>query len=95
MKKFSMTNWLPALMLSFILVLTGCGNNDQAVPKDKTPANEVEKAQQDKPYSVTDDAGNKVTFDKVPETVISLQPSNTEILFALGAGEKGSRCYRC
>ena len=88
MKKFTMTNWLPALMLSFILVLAGCGNNDQAVPKEKTPANEVEKTQQDKPYSVTDDAGNKVTFDKVPETVISLQPSNTEILFALGAGEK-------
>lgn len=88
MKKFTMTNWLPALMLSFTLILAGCGNNDQAVPKDKTPANEVEKTHQSKPYSVTDDAGNEVTFDKVPKTVISLQPSNTEILFALGAGEK-------
>ncbi|WP_208649500.1 ABC transporter substrate-binding protein [Ureibacillus thermophilus] len=30
----------------------------------------------------------EITFDKVPETVISLQPSNTEILFELGVGHK-------
>ncbi len=75
-------------MLSFTLVLAGCGNNNQSAPnKDDAPASEV-KQEKDQPYSVTDDLGNKITFDKVPEKVISLQPSNTEILFALGAGEK-------
>ena len=37
---------------------------------------------------MTDDRGVEVAFDAVPETVVSLQPSNTEILFALGAGDK-------
>ncbi|KMY48370.1 ABC transporter substrate-binding protein [Peribacillus loiseleuriae] len=88
MKKFIWNNWLLALMLSFILVLAGCGNNNQTAPsKDNAPASEVKK-EKDQSYSVTDDLGDKITFDKVPEKVISLQPSNTEILFALGAGEK-------
>ncbi|MFJ7978411.1 helical backbone metal receptor [Peribacillus sp. NPDC096379] len=88
MKKFIWNNWLLALMLSFILVLAGCGNNNQTAPsKDNAPASEIKK-EKDQPYSVTDDLGDKITFDKVPEKVISLQPSNTEILFALGAGEK-------
>lgn len=40
------------------------------------------------PYTVVDDRGKEITFDKVPETIISLQPSNTEILFSLGVGDK-------
>ncbi|MEC9488102.1 MAG: cobalamin-binding protein [Halanaerobium sp.] len=39
-------------------------------------------------FTVTDFAGRKVTFTSVPERIISLAPSNTEILFALGAGDK-------
>lgn len=37
---------------------------------------------------VTDDLGREVTITKQPERIISLAPSNTEILFALGLGEK-------
>jgi len=36
------------------------------------------------PVTVTDDLGRKVTIDKLPQRIISLAPSNTEILFALG-----------
>lgn len=39
-------------------------------------------------YAVTDDLGKELTFETVPETVVSLIPSNTEILFEIGAGEK-------
>ena len=53
--------------------------------KKSTPA-AVEKAAG--PYTVVDDRGVEVTFDAVPETIVSLQPSNTEILFSLGVGEK-------
>lgn len=40
------------------------------------------------PIEITDQIGRIVTFDKVPERIISLAPSNTEILFALGLGDK-------
>jgi iron complex transport system substrate-binding protein len=35
-----------------------------------------------------DDFGNTITFKNPPERIISLAPSNTEILFAIGAGDK-------
>ena len=35
---------------------------------------------------VTDDTGETFTFDTPAETVVSIAPSNTEILFAIGAG---------
>jgi iron complex transport system substrate-binding protein len=37
---------------------------------------------------VTDDTGTVVTIPEVPERVISLSPANTEIAFALGAGDR-------
>lgn len=39
-------------------------------------------------YTVIDDRGVEVTFEEVPKTIVSLQPSNTEILFELGVGEQ-------
>ncbi|NRG44322.1 ABC transporter substrate-binding protein [Bacillus sp. CRN 9] len=71
------TKWFSAVMLFFIL--TACQANE---------TKEVAEQQEDLAYSVVDDAGNEVTFEKVPEKVISLQPSNTEILFSLGSGDK-------
>ena len=38
--------------------------------------------------SITDDFGRNVTLEKIPERIISLSPTNTEILFAIGAGDK-------
>lgn len=40
------------------------------------------------PVQVIDDAGRRVRIDRAPERIISLAPSNTELLFALGAGER-------
>jgi ABC-type Fe3+-hydroxamate transport system substrate-binding protein len=36
----------------------------------------------------TDALGNNVTITKKPERIVSLAPSNTEILFALGLGDR-------
>jgi len=38
--------------------------------------------------SITDDFGRNVTIHGVPERIISLSPTNTEILFAIGAGDR-------
>jgi len=40
------------------------------------------------PVTVTDDAQRAVTIARAPQRLISLAPSNTEILFALGLGSK-------
>ncbi|MHC1597222.1 MAG: ABC transporter substrate-binding protein, partial [Methermicoccaceae archaeon] len=40
------------------------------------------------PLRVVDDTGEVVVLTKKPERIVSLAPSNTEILFALGAGDR-------
>ena len=40
------------------------------------------------PVTVTDDRGYTLTIPSEPQTIVSLGPSNTEILFALGLGDK-------
>jgi iron complex transport system substrate-binding protein len=65
------------LVLSFALsgLLSGC---DQVIPADE------------KEYTieVTDQLGRVVKLEKVPQRIISLAPSNTEIIFALGLEDR-------
>ena len=82
MKQRTFKHILSALML--MLLLTACSSNDNS-GTDKSADN---GNKEQKPYTVTDDLDKDITFEKIPETVVSLQPSNTEILFALGDGGK-------
>ena len=45
-------------------------------------------SQQPLPGTFTDDLDREVSIEKVPQRIISLAPSNTEILFALGLGDR-------
>jgi len=40
------------------------------------------------PQIIVDQLGREVHIEKIPQRIISLAPSNTEILFALGLGDK-------
>ena len=40
------------------------------------------------PVTVTDDEGTEVEIAEAPTNIVSLSPANTEILFALGAGDR-------
>jgi iron complex transport system substrate-binding protein len=40
------------------------------------------------PVTLVDDEGTEVTIEALPERIISLSPANTEIVFALGAGDR-------
>ena len=40
------------------------------------------------PIMVTDSLGRKITINRLPQRIVSLAPSNTEILFALGLDDK-------
>jgi iron complex transport system substrate-binding protein len=65
------------LLALLIIALVGCAGA-------KTP----EVSEVAKPISVVDDAGRTVEIAETPQRLISLAPSNTEILFALGLGDK-------
>ena len=79
------------LLLALVLTLTvftGCGNKNAKVKLDDN----VEKVEEYKdsiyPMDVEDQFGNTLTFEKKPESIVSLAPSHTEILFSLGLGDK-------
>ena len=40
------------------------------------------------PVTITDDSGFESIIETQPETIVSLAPTNTEIIFALGLGDK-------
>ena len=40
------------------------------------------------PMTLTDDEGTEVTLESEPQNIISLTPANTEIVFAVGAGDR-------
>lgn len=82
MKKKLLFSFLSAIMLVFFLA--ACQADDNKVEGNKG----AEPTEKSESYTVTDDRDKKVTLEKVPETVISLIPSNTEILYALEVGDK-------
>ena len=45
-------------------------------------------AQDGYPLTLVDDEGTPVTIEAAPERIISLSPANTEIVFALGSGDR-------
>jgi len=79
---------LLALVLTISVLMmpaTGCtGDKTQTTEESPTPVTEEVEF----PLTVTDQAGRMVKIEKIPESIISLAPSNTEILFALGLGDK-------
>ncbi|MFP3918986.1 ABC transporter substrate-binding protein [Lysinibacillus telephonicus] len=79
--KYFKNLWFALLVISLLLV--GCASNEETTTTQKDSKNEQQQS-----YTVVDDRGIELTFDKVPEKVVSLLPSNTEILFELGAGDK-------
>ncbi|WP_232698086.1 ABC transporter substrate-binding protein [Brevibacillus daliensis] len=75
------------LLFAVILVLmTACSTQNVQPPAEKTPAPSTETVTT--PIKVVDGVGKEITFDKKPGRIVSLMPSNTEILFALGVGDK-------
>lgn len=71
-----------ATLLMFVLILlftlTSC----------QKATNYNESTEKTKAIEFTDIKGRNVTLEEKPSRIVSLSPSNTEILFALGAGNK-------
>lgn len=65
------------ILLITMLIFTACQN--PAISSEDPVGDGIK---------ITDMTGKTFTLDKLPERIVSLNPSNTEIVFALGAGEK-------
>ena len=60
-------------------------------PTEEKPAEEVSPEPEELttfPLTIVDDLGRTVEINKLPQRIVSLAPSNTEILFALGLEDK-------
>ena len=83
--------WLMSVLAVFLLTACGTATDDKPkvdeAPKENVAEKDVVEAEF--PLTLTDAVDHEITLEKAPETIVSLQPSNTEILFALGL-ERGN-----
>ncbi|MCL4371540.1 MAG: cobalamin-binding protein, partial [Chloroflexi bacterium] len=78
-----------ACALAVLAILASACSSTQAAPQPQPTVPAVSSpAASTFPMTLTDDAGRKVTLPKEPRRIISLASSNTEILFALGLGDR-------
>lgn len=86
------------LLVSMVLVLAACSTSkvteegtppaESSAPSTTPSETPGEAAGESAAITVVDGIGKEVTLDKKPERIISLMPSNTEILYALGVGDQ-------
>ncbi|WP_313893317.1 ABC transporter substrate-binding protein [Psychrobacillus sp.] len=69
-----------------VLLLAGCGTKEETKPveTDQTAEQQTEQVEAAFPITLKDAVGNDITLEEAPKTIVSMMPSNTEILFALG-----------
>lgn len=79
------------VLVASIGLLAACGGGPAAPQTPEAPQAEEQPTAPSSatgfPVTVTGDDGVAVTIAARPERIISIAPSNTEILFAIGAGE--------
>jgi iron complex transport system substrate-binding protein len=87
------------LTLLFAFALAGCAPASTPteapapvpadIPATQAPTEEpVEEPVEENGFIFVDDAGRVVELSGIPQRIVSLAPSNTEILFAIGAGDR-------
>ena len=75
--------WFALLAVALTAVVAGCTQNvAPAVTPNLTPATAAW------PRTLVDDEGTTIELAEPPERVVSLSPANTELVFALGAGDR-------
>ncbi|MBI5824032.1 MAG: cobalamin-binding protein [Chloroflexi bacterium] len=78
------------LTLLLALAITGCAPASTPTEAPAPVATEISATEAPAAtdgLTFTDDMGREITLAGTPERIVSLAPSNTEILFAVGAGD--------
>ena len=84
---------LVLLSLLFMVSFVACGNKNNATnegnkTENNKPVTEEKVKETTYPLTVKDSSGREVIIESEPKTVVSLAPSITEIIYALGKGDK-------
>jgi iron complex transport system substrate-binding protein len=69
-----------------LIVLSACGGSDGAPAPAANP--EAASPEAAFPMTVNDDEGAETTLEAPPERIVTFAPSHTEIVFALGLGDR-------
>lgn len=88
-----------SLIVVLILIFTfvGCGNQEEVQEENQENQEELEENEEEQgeeenesqyPVNITDGYGREIELEKPAEKIISLAPSMTETIFALGAGDR-------
>ncbi len=74
-----------SIVLALTVVTVACARGATTAPRasESTPSAGVSF-----PVTITDDDGQAVTIDAPPERIVTFAPSATEIVFALGLGDR-------
>lgn len=73
---------LTLVALASVLVIGGCAERAPEPPADSGGSGKAF------PVTVTPPGGEPLTLERKPERIVSLSPSNTETLYAVGAGKQ-------
>ncbi|RBY95000.1 ABC transporter substrate-binding protein [Blastococcus sp. TBT05-19] len=73
---------MPALLLALLLSVTACGSGDSGGDSAAETSGSASF-----PVTVTGSNG-EITLEEQPRSIVSLSPSATEMLFAIGAGDQ-------
>jgi iron complex transport system substrate-binding protein len=75
-------------LLFAVLFIVSCGTSTTLAPASPSASPTTSLPAVAFPVSITDFQGRSVAISKRPERIVSIGPSNTEFLFALGAGDR-------
>ncbi|HEY5525930.1 MAG TPA: ABC transporter substrate-binding protein [Clostridium sp.] len=73
------------IAIAMIATFTACTSNNKA---DSSSNTQKEAVQTVYPYTVTDSKGNDVVIESEPKRIVSIAPSVTELIYALGKGDE-------
>lgn len=88
MKKFLKQLTLLGLAGAMLFGTVGCSQQPKEVTGEESAQGQTEQVEKAFPVTITDSTGTEITMTQAPERIVSLAPSTTEILGALGVTDK-------
>lgn len=83
-----MRNRFMGLVVTLLLMLTACAGSSADAPSATNTTSPSATPASAFPQTVTDDDGQQVVIDAAPRRIVTFAPSMTEIVFALGEGDR-------
>jgi iron complex transport system substrate-binding protein len=76
------------VVVMVLVVVVGCAKNNPSSTQSSEETDQTASEASIYPLTMVDSSNRTITIESEPETIVSAVPSNTEIVYALGMGEK-------